>query len=85
MAGSYAHAVTNKGKLLNPQNMHNMLDTPGDRFEALEEMYGMIWDLANTVSEHILVELTPAQVVEVARKNYTRGLSLSPGIQKPNK
>lgn len=82
MAGSYAHAVTKKGKLLNPKNMPGMLDSPGDYFEALEEMYGMIWDLATDLS--MSTGVTPEQAVEEARKNYKRGLSLSPGIQKPN-
>lgn len=82
MAGSYNHAVTKKGKLLNPENMRGMLDSFGDCYEALEEMYGMIWDLADDMAS--ARGITPEQAVEEARKNYRRGLDLSPGIQKPN-
>ena len=83
MAGSYNHVVTKKGKLLNPENMPGMIDSNGDVYETIEEMYGMIWDLA-TVVARTNGGITPEQVVEETRKNYTRGLSVSPGIQKPN-
>jgi beta-lactam-binding protein with PASTA domain len=83
MAGSYNHVVTKKGKLLNPKNTLSMIDSNGDVYETIEEMYGMIWDLADDVAEARGV--TIEQAVEEARKNYARGLDRSPGIQAPHK
>jgi hypothetical protein len=42
-------------------------------YEAIEEMYGMIWFLA--YSEDSCVD--PAAAVEAAHQNYTRGLELA--------
>lgn len=71
MAGSYKHAVTNKGKLRNWKTMTIATETHCDAYETIEEMYGMIWFLANG----------DADCVEEARLSYKRGLSLSPGVQ----
>lgn len=46
-----------------------MIENLGDAYEAVEEMYGMIW---------LLAEGDP-QRVEEARRNYTDGLKLAPG------
>jgi hypothetical protein len=82
MAGSYNHCVTNKGKLRAPKDLLGMLDAMpcGDVYEAIEEMYGMIWLLAGQLA-HITREET-ASHVEEARQNYKRGLDLSPGVKK---
>lgn len=72
MAGSYKHATTKSGKLREPFDMVRMLENGGDVWEALEEMYGMIWWLADGDS----------LVVESARQNYQGGIKMSPGIAK---
>lgn len=73
MAGSYNHTVTKSGKLRSPKNMTNATETQGDAYETIEEMYGMIWFLANG---------DPLEV-EKARENYREGVdSWSPGRQK---
>jgi hypothetical protein len=46
MAGSFQHCVTAKGQLRSPKSVNEMLENGGDVFEAVEEMYGMIWFLA---------------------------------------
>jgi hypothetical protein len=88
MAGSYSHVVTNKqGKLLNPQNFVGMVDSLGDAYETVEEMYGMIHYLAARVellSPDNMYQ-TPTQIVEESRVHYRRGIKMSPGIQAPNK
>ena len=71
MAGSYNHAVTEKGKLRNTRRMTIATETQGDAYETIEEMYGMIWYLA----------AGNAVLVEDARKNYLSGIELSPGRQ----
>jgi len=72
VAGSYNHAVTNKGKLRNTRRMIIATETQGDAYETIEEMYGMIWWLANG---------NPS-MVEEARQNYLLGISqMSPGRQ----
>lgn len=69
MAGSYSHCVDDDGKF----NGVERLDHLGDAYEALEEMYGMIWWLA----------AGQPSVVENARLNYKVGISdFSPGIKK---
>lgn len=71
MAGSYAHAVTDDGRLRNPRTMSIATETQGDAYETIEEMYGMIWFLADGDPD----------LVEHARSNYVAGLALSPGRQ----
>jgi hypothetical protein len=43
MAGSYLHVVGDDGALLSNERVNGMLENGGDVFEAVEEMYGMIW------------------------------------------
>jgi len=69
MAGSYLHAVNDDGRLRNTRNMLIATETQGDAYETIEEMYGMIWFLANG----------KASEVEQARKCYRTGLRWSPG------
>jgi hypothetical protein len=76
MAGSYNHIVKKDGNLASNKHVINMLETGGDVFEAVEEMYGMIWWLA---SEHMGQE---KQVVEDARKNYREGLKIAKKVNK---
>lgn len=91
MAGSYRHITTNKGKLRAPGR--NFLDNMGDANEALEELYGMVWWLANRLAgeqeSNASVVWTDkdhakatADLVEAARNNYQEGLAESPGVQK---
>lgn len=68
MAGSYAHIVQKDGNLASNKRVANTLENGGDVFEAVEEMYGMIWYLAGKY---------PGQekmMVEDARKYYLEGL-----------
>jgi hypothetical protein len=69
MAGSYNHATTDDGRLRSPETMSVATETPGDAYETIKEMYGMIWYLANGLPV----------LVEDARRNYRSGLLLSPG------
>lgn len=70
MAGSYKHCIDDNGKLLNPTDLNNMIENGGDVYEAVEELYGMLWYLAKGNAES----------VEQARINYRLGLHQSPGI-----
>jgi len=71
MAGSYNHIVEKpSGKLLVRSQALSMLEcSSGDVYEALEELYGMIWYLA----------IGNPELVEIARRNYAEGLTMSPG------
>jgi len=71
VAGSYLHAVTDDGKLRNPETMTIATETQGDAYETIEEMFGMIWYLADG----------DAARVEEARRAYRAGIERSPGIQ----
>ena len=74
MAGSYNHAVTDAGLLRNWRTMTIATETQGDAYETIEEMYGMIWFLADG----------DVARVEEARRSYKTGLDLSPGHQPEN-
>ena len=89
MAGSYNHCVAEDGQLLISRQLQSMLECcSGDVYEAIEEMYGMIWWLAeqNTLGKYgrpgsdEFPFWTPADWVERARQSYERGLDGSPGI-----
>jgi len=82
MAGSYNHATNDDGSLRDPLDMASMLDTGGDVYEAIEEMYGMIWWLAQTIISPGIAGLakgaTAKEFVEMAEKKYRTGILLSP-------
>lgn len=71
MAGSYRHATTGAGKLRNWRTMTVATETQGDAYETIEEMYGMIWWLADGDADR----------VEDARQHYLDGIGRSPGVQ----
>jgi hypothetical protein len=79
MAGSYRHVVSSSqrtfGPLLDPRDVAGMLETPGDVWEAVEEMFGMIWFLAGQVNPD-----NPASAVELAEKNYRSGIEIGAGV-----
>lgn len=60
MAGSYNHCINDNNQFIGVA----LLDHLGDAYEALEEMYGMIWWLARGNQDR----------VEEARKNYKDGI-----------
>lgn len=90
MAGSYKHVVDDQGRLLDNEQVAGMLETGGDVYEAVEEMYGMIWWLATHLSECQWPQEPPrdghqaqaARNVERARERYEKGLDLSPGLRE---
>ena len=64
MAGSYKHVVDDRGLLRRPEDFADMIENLGDAYEAIEEMYGMIWLLAGG----------EAAKVEAALGSYRVGL-----------
>lgn len=86
MAGSYNHCVADDGQLLVNEQLQGMLECcSGDVYEAIQEMYGMIWWLAEQKTLGGRASLsdpwTAAEWVERARQSYGRGLDGSPGIK----
>lgn len=85
MAGSYNHCVDDQGRLRSPMQLNDMLENGGDVYEAVEEMYGMIWWLADRLAA-APAEFTnfsrddPAVMVEHACEYYRDGLATSPGV-----
>lgn len=85
MAGSYNAVVDEQGRLLQPEDICSMLEChSGDVAEAVEEMYGMIWWLA----EQYARSLEQAQgeregvhhtsdMVEEACQRYREGIEIS--------
>jgi hypothetical protein len=80
MAGSYKHVVNADGTF----HGVSLLDHLGDAYEALEEMYGMVWYLADSLAGRYAGEqhrpAEAADLVEEARQNYTVGIERSPGL-----
>ena len=80
MAGSYNHCVDKEtGQLYVNEDLIQMVENLGDAYEAIEEMYGMIWVLARELEIVDTAGRSMAWWVEEARKYYQRGLELSPG------
>ncbi|WP_260972910.1 hypothetical protein [Mycolicibacterium llatzerense] len=79
MAGSYRHVVSTiegtAGKLLDPRDVAGMLENPGDVWEAVEEMFGMIWFLAGQLNPD-----NPSSAVDLAERNFRAGIEISPGV-----
>jgi hypothetical protein len=86
MAGSYKHCVTTTGNLRSNERIAKSLENGGDVFEAIEELFGMIWWLAtqNGIDgeyENPSRAAVQAKVrVEEARANYKEGLERSKRI-----
>lgn len=72
MAGSYNHVVTKDGNLRSNEQVVESLETGGDVFMAVEEMYGMIWYLAFRGFGN-----DAKRIVEEARQNYKEGLRIA--------
>jgi hypothetical protein len=71
MAGSYRHATDDQGRLRNWRTMTIATETQGDAYETIEELFGMVWYLAEGDADR----------VEQARQNYLAGIERSPGRQ----
>lgn len=69
MAGSFTHILDDDGRLLGPEAMSGMLDTDGDVYETVEQLYGMIWLLADGFPD----------TVAAAARDWRTGVSMSPG------
>ena len=75
MAGSWNHALDDDGSLLDSEDLAGMLENGGDVWEFAEQVYGMVWVLASTIST--TVELDPEDIIESARENYKQGLKFA--------
>lgn len=73
MAGSYNHCVDEQGRFVGVRHLDNL----GDAYEALEEMYGMIWFFAEELAS---MSATSLEWVEWAQEHYKDGLYCSPGV-----
>lgn len=77
MAGSYKHATTDAGNLWKPETFARMIENSGDAYEMAEEMYGMIWFLADQAHGDEPTGEQLRETVERARQNYERGLKIA--------
>lgn len=92
MAGSYNHVVTDDGNLDSNERVTSMLENGGDVFEAVEELYGMIWILAKQRVGEFDLQTSEAyrksqadamkELVEWARENYQAGLFTSKEVHR---
>lgn len=84
MAGSYGHVIEEDGSLSENEVVAGMLENGGDIFEAVEQMYGMIWYLAERLNANLPAgapafrHLDRLALVEEAQKHYKQGLRWSP-------
>lgn len=82
MAG-YKDAAKENGQLRSRSEFLQLIDNWGNTYETIEEMYGMIWFLANfiMVNKTLLDDQSPEltkEVVETARRQYQQGIAVSP-------
>lgn len=92
MAGSYGQIIQKDGNLASNERVAECLETGGDVFECVEEMYGMIWFLAHLgVAPHVAIEEFESlqfsregikDMVETARRNYQEGLKVAKEVNK---
>ena len=83
MAGAHHHITDEDGGLLEPQQIYARLDNRGDIYECIEQLYGMIWYLAE---QNVVLRGTDAknedefksEAVDNAQLNYKHGLKVSP-------
>jgi len=76
MAGSYRHITDDEGRFRFGGPNDSTIENMSDAYEMAEEMYGMMWYLAQSYSD-------PAGAVENARRNYRAGILASPGVVEP--
>lgn len=77
MAGSYNHVVTDDGNLGSNEFVVGMLENGGDVYEAVEEMYGMIWWLAGWLATGDNRAQEMREAVAQAERNYEAGLAMA--------
>jgi hypothetical protein len=77
MAGSYNHVVKDDGNLASIKRITNMLENGGDVYEAVEEMYGMIWWMAGVFAAPAAPPSEVKRAVEAARQSYKEGLRIA--------
>jgi hypothetical protein len=75
MAGSYRHVTTDDGNLVSPDRIGIAAENLGDAYETIEEMYGMIWELASMAGDSPEGLARARVLVERARQNYKGGLA----------
>lgn len=83
MAGSYGHVIDEDGGLRSSFDVADMLENGGDVYEAVEEMYGMIWYLATELALAPSVWSNfspddPMEMIQNAIDNHHIGLEKSP-------
>lgn len=79
MAGSYEHAVNDDGSLRDPGDLFREgVENLGDAYEVVEELYGMVWFLARQLELPMPPRMSKESWVDLAKKNYSRGVELSP-------
>lgn len=72
MAGGYGHIVQKDGNLAPKSRIVGSLEADDDVFETIQEMYGMIWHLAQTYAYG-----NPKAAVHEARAQYRDGLKMA--------
>ncbi|AQA22705.1 hypothetical protein BTZ20_4148 [Rhodococcus sp. MTM3W5.2] len=60
--------MSSDGQFFEIEEFVKTVDNPGDVYEMVEEMLGMIWHLANRVAE--VTGEDPATIIEGARKQF---------------
>lgn len=78
MAGSYNHIIDDEGNLLENEKFVGMIENLGDAYEMAEELYGMIWYLAQFHPQ-------PNLAVAAARGHYLEGLEYAKTVSGKGK
>lgn len=82
MSDQYSKIINEHGQLINYEHARELGLDPTRAHEVIEQMYGMIWWLANSLSDEGW-KFSAAYLVDEARKAYKEGLHVnSPGKEK---
>lgn len=68
MADPFGHIASSDGQILGLEEFVKTIDNPGDAYEMVEEMLGMIRHLANRIAQATGED--PTTIIESARKQF---------------
>lgn len=68
MTDPFGHMASSDGQILELEEFVKTIDNPGDAYEMVEEMLGMIWHLANRIAQATGED--PTTIIEGARKQF---------------
>lgn len=83
MAGSYKHMTHKDGKPYKNLGAGSMLENDGDYAEALQQCYGMIWQMAHWLCAYDATREDLLTTIERAKDTWQAGYERGAGESPP--